>query len=116
MRFHFLSNKILCIVNCCRSSFGIGFDVGGKIQPLLYGIIMAENWLKKSYDLKSILQLLVRYGSDAFDDNNLRATVITVKNIFNEIWVSSSAKKGPIIYFIDGNSPSRHKWNCKEKI
>ena len=47
MRFHFLSNKILCIVNCCRSSFGIGFDVGGKIQPLLYGIIMAENWLKK---------------------------------------------------------------------
>ena len=48
MRFRFFfSNKILCIVNCCRSSFGIGFDVGGKIQPLLYGIIMAENWLKK---------------------------------------------------------------------
>ena len=54
----FFSNKILCIVNCCRSSFGIGFDVGGKIQPLLYGIIMAENWLKKKLWLEIDLAII----------------------------------------------------------
>ena len=49
-------------------------------------------------------------AKDQEDDDQQFACTLPQKRTRNEILPQETTSKGPIIYFMEGRSPSRHKW------